>query len=85
MLGPFWALIIPLTVSVNDIFAYFCGKTWGRTKLIGLSPNKTVEGFVGGAISTGIFTILITALFFDKDNMICMVKQIPLEPFHPII
>jgi len=43
---------------VNDIMAFVFGKTMGRTKLIKLSPNKTVEGFVGGGISTVIFAIL---------------------------
>ncbi len=39
-------LIAPLTC---DIFAYFCGRLFGSRKLIPrISPNKTVEGSVGG-------------------------------------
>ena len=45
---------------VNDIMAFVFGKTMGRTKLIKLSPNKTVEGFVGGGISTIIFAIFVS-------------------------
>jgi len=50
--GRVWALFVPLIVSVNDTMAYVCGVTTGKTPLISLSPNKTVEGFVGGAIFT---------------------------------
>ena len=44
--------------------AYVFGKTMGRTKLIKLSPNKTVEGFIGGGISTVIFAYYVRILYF---------------------
>ncbi|CAM9675256.1 unnamed protein product [Heterosigma akashiwo] len=44
------------TIVGADVFAYFAGKAYGRTKLSALSPaagqaspNKTVEGFLGGS------------------------------------
>jgi phosphatidate cytidylyltransferase len=49
---------------VNDVMAYVFGKTMGRTKLIKLSPNKTVEGFIGGGISTVIFAYYVRILYF---------------------
>jgi phosphatidate cytidylyltransferase len=36
---------------LSDTGAYFAGRTWGRTQLSPrLSPNKTVEGLIGGII-----------------------------------
>ena len=38
-----------ILVWVNDSFAYLIGTTFGKQKLfITVSPNKTVEGFLGG-------------------------------------
>ncbi len=48
------------SVVMNDIMAFVFGKTFGRTKLIKLSPNKTVEGFLGGGISTMIFAVWVS-------------------------
>lgn len=38
------------------------GITFGRTPLIRLSPKKTVEGFIGGALATLVFALLFVAL-----------------------
>ena len=36
---------------ISDVFAYFCGRLFGRHKLIpDVSPKKTVEGSVGGIV-----------------------------------
>ena len=38
-----------IVVWVNDTFAYFVGKNFGKQKLFpSISPKKTVEGFLGG-------------------------------------
>ncbi|NNL08133.1 MAG: phosphatidate cytidylyltransferase [Croceitalea sp.] len=40
-----------ILIWVNDSFAYFVGKTLGRTKLYeAISPKKTIEGTLGGLI-----------------------------------
>ena len=42
--GMIWFFLPVMLVITNDIFAYICGITFGRTQLIKLSPKKTVEG-----------------------------------------
>ncbi len=47
--GRWWLLFILFVIWANDTFAYFTGKTIGRHKLSPyVSPNKTVEGAIGG-------------------------------------
>ena len=41
-----------IVVQISDVLQYIWGKLLGRTKIAPrLSPSKTVEGFVGGALS----------------------------------
>jgi len=60
--GYFWMVITNGSVMINDIMAFVFGKTMGRTPLIKLSPNKTVEGFIGGGLSTCVFAIWVSRL-----------------------
>ena len=46
-------LWLVLITECNDIFQFTWGKLFGKHKILpSVSPNKTVEGFVGGMIST---------------------------------
>lgn len=56
----FWLLII---VAATDTGAYFVGKTFGKTKFCETSPNKTLEGVVGGII----FAVILGALTSIKE------------------
>ena len=48
-----WVFIITWS---TDIGAYFAGRSFGRHKLAPtISPNKTVEGLLGGVISAALF------------------------------
>lgn len=50
-----------LITTMTDTFAYLIGRKFGKHKLIpSVSPNKTVEGFVGGLV----FCTLIATLFY---------------------
>lgn len=69
--GLFWLVLPALLVIVNDIFAYLCGITFGRTQLIEISPKKTVEGFVGAWICTGIAAVLLSLFLSTSDYLIC--------------
>lgn len=69
--GMIWFFLPAALVITNDIFAYVCGITFGRTQLIKLSPKKTVEGFVGAWVMTVLFGILLTNLLLRSKYFIC--------------
>jgi phosphatidate cytidylyltransferase len=49
-------LWIFITTWATDIGAYLVGRTMGRTPLApSISPNKTVEGLIGGVVAAAIF------------------------------
>ena len=52
-------------IICNDIMAYVFGFFFGKTPLIKLSPKKTWEGFIGGAVSTVFFGLLVSAIFMS--------------------
>ena len=79
--GMIWFFLPASLVITNDIFAYLCGITFGRTQLIKLSPKKTVEGFVGAWIFTIIFGIGMTNVLMRYSYFICPVNvRSPLKP-----
>jgi len=69
-------------VSLNDTSAYFFGRAFGRHKLIGLSPNKTVEGFVGAMISNIFVSFFLSAyLLKDSNFWTCIPSKFSVSPF----
>jgi len=51
-------------IWINDTFAYLFGKSFGKHKLLEhISPKKTIEGFLGGAIFTIIFSVIVPKYF----------------------
>jgi phosphatidate cytidylyltransferase len=62
--GLAWFLLALLVTWLSDTFAYLVGKSVGRTKLIPrVSPNKTVEGAIGGLVAAGIIAAICDWLF----------------------
>ena len=57
-----YILFVVLLVALNDIGAYFVGRSVGRRRMAPeVSPNKTVEGLVGGLIVGAIAaSVLVT-------------------------
>ncbi len=56
-----WVLFMVAVVIANDTFAFTVGTLWGRRPLVpAISPNKTVEGALGGILGG----ILVGALGF---------------------
>lgn len=74
--GIIWFLLPAALVVVNDIFAYLCGITFGRTQLIEISPKKTVEGFVGAWACTGIAAVVFSYVMAKSDYLICPAQNL---------
>jgi phosphatidate cytidylyltransferase len=65
--GLAWFLLALLVTWLSDTFAYLVGKTWGKRKLIPrVSPNKTVEGAIGGLVAAAL-TAVICDIAFGMD------------------
>ena len=57
-----WILLLVLVVWAFDTFAYFAGRRFGRHGFMRhISPSKTVEGVVGGAVAAAIVGALLVA------------------------
>tara|TARA_B110000003_G_scaffold274490_1_gene314591 strand:- start:12574 stop:13371 length:798 start_codon:yes stop_codon:yes gene_type:complete len=58
-------LSLVIFIWVNDSFAFFVGKNFGKRKLFeSVSPKKTLEGFFGGIIFTLITAFILS--YFDN-------------------
>ena len=53
-----------ILIWTNDTFAFIIGKNFGKHKLLKrISPNKTIEGFVGGMAFTFISGLIVSQYF----------------------
>lgn len=57
-----WLIAI---VAICDSCAYFIGKLFGKTKFSPSSPNKTLEGVIGGVVCASIFGTLIGVFVYS--------------------
>ena len=66
--------------SVCDMGAYFVGVTLGKHKLCPeISPKKTVEGAIGGIVSSLVFTVILSFAFGMTDKLITsLIFTVPL-------
>jgi phosphatidate cytidylyltransferase len=66
-------LFVVLLTELNDVLQYVWGRTLGKHKVIeSVSPKKTVEGLVGGALTTTVIAFLLAPYLT------------PLTPMHSI-
>ena len=58
--GAGFLLLTLLTICASDIGAYYSGRKLGKKPLyLSISPNKTVEGAIGGSLSGVILAVII--------------------------
>src|SRR5262249_36244654 len=68
--GPHELMFLFVVIWINDIFAFLVGKTIGKHKLAStISPNKTVEGAIGGLLFGVIAGIVYTKLMRPETNL----------------
>lgn len=64
--GLVWTIILFAAIWASDIGAYFTGRAIGKHKLWpAISPNKTIEGAVGGILSSVI--VMLIAMWIRPD------------------
>ena len=66
--GILWFIAPAFLIICNDIFAYLFGYFFGHHPLIALSPRKTWEGYLGGALSTVVFSVAVTLSPFSSSR-----------------
>lgn len=60
----FWLIF---TVILSDSGAYFCGKAFGKHSFSASSPNKTLEGVLGGFVLGSVLGSVFALIFIDID------------------
>ena len=71
----FTVIYLFLISVMTDTFALFCGKAFGKHKLIPkVSPNKTIEGSIGGSIIGTIIPVVFIYLV-TKDISVLFVVE----------
>ena len=65
--------IVIVNTALVDIFAYLIGSRYGKTPLLqNISPNKTLEGLLGGILSSMAFIILLF-IFFNLSSVMALI------------
>ncbi len=70
-----WFIFVTILTELNDICQALVGRRWGRTKITPkVSPNKSLEGLIGGIIGSAVFGIALapTLTTFFQDRSIAV-------------
>lgn len=63
-------LVAVLISVITDAFAFFTGNAFGRKKIFpSISPNKTLEGTIGGVVASVSINSLLAILIFQNSLM----------------
>lgn len=74
--GASWLIIATAITASSDSGAYFVGRAIGRKKLCPfVSPNKTVEGALGGLFSGLIAALVFAAILLPDVNWLFLISS----------
>ncbi len=69
-IGHYLYILIFIGAWVTDTAAYFCGRFFGKHKLLPkISPKKTVEGSIGGIVFCSAFFVLYISIIAQRANI----------------
>lgn len=72
--GSSWILVLTAITAGSDSGAYYCGRAFGKHKLCPLvSPNKTVEGAIGGLVAGVAVAVLMAMILRLQVNWFFLV------------
>ncbi len=64
--GTFWIIWLLIVSFANDTGAFYTGTFFGKNKLApNISPNKTIEGSIGGVATSVLFGFVFCLIFFS--------------------
>jgi phosphatidate cytidylyltransferase len=67
--GAALVLFLVLLTQLNDVAQYIWGKSFGKHKVVPtVSPNKTVEGLIGGIVTTTLLAFLLAPVLTPLDR-----------------
>jgi phosphatidate cytidylyltransferase len=79
--GLAWIFFMLAVTWLGDTGAYFAGRTFGKHKLYEkISPKKTWEGAIGGAVTAVIGALIVRAIGLpESDLLLCIVLALVLD------
>jgi len=71
--GVAWLAILTIITIASDTGAYYAGSTYGKNKLCpAISPNKTVEGLLGGIAASLVLAVLVGMFLLPQVSILKM-------------
>lgn len=74
--GNLWLIILVTITAGSDSGAYYFGKQFGKNKLCrNISPNKTVEGALGGLLCGVTVALIFSWILLDSVNWVVLIPM----------